>query len=298
MSSPFEPGSKSVELELTLQAQRAEYATVALAVLWLWDLLISAPEELFMISGVFLAIPNFGVRSSQPTVAPANRVDCHSLLQAAAWLLAFSTPCNALLFLIRIRGIFLHSPKITWIFALLWSTTFASILTPLNFIGGQFVLANRICLVEETRVWAAIGFITVLIFDTAVFVTISIKVLSTNMAETWGERARIFFGRKHLGRLSKVLLHSGQQFYLVTIGVHLLIIATLLIPGIPSPYRGTLAVVTGTFHNIMACRVFKLLKFGLMDDVPYCVVQTQSQLSLPQFMSLDSSFTRTNLDRA
>lgn len=76
------------------------------------------------------------------------------------------------------------------------------------------MLANRICLVEETKVWASIGFFTTLIFDTAVFIAISARVLSINMATSWGERARIFLGRKHLGRLSKVLLHSGQQFYL------------------------------------------------------------------------------------
>lgn len=152
--------------------------------------------------------------SHKNTVTPANTVNCDTLLKVAAWLLAVSTPCNAFLWLIRIRAIFAHSRRTICTFTLLWGTTFASILTPLNFVGGQFILANRICLVQETRVWAAIGFITILAFDTAVFITITAKVLSVNMANTWSDRAKMFFGRKHLGSLSKALLHSGQQFYM------------------------------------------------------------------------------------
>ena len=135
-------------------------------------------------------------------------------MNMAGWLLAIATPCNALLFLIRILGIFRGCRRVTIPFIVLWLSTFACILTPLNFVGGQFILANRICLVQETRVWAAIGFITILAFDTAVFITITAKVLSVNMANTWSDRAKMFFGRKHLGSLSKALLHSGQQFYM------------------------------------------------------------------------------------
>ncbi|KAK7692554.1 hypothetical protein QCA50_004184 [Cerrena zonata] len=227
MFSTFESsGSIPLELQLTLQAQHVQYATVAFATVWVWDLLITIPEELALISGAFLTVPNlaytiarivtfsYQIVSAMFTVISASTVNCHTLLHVAAWLLALSTPCNALLFLVRIRGVFLHSPKIVWTFTALWSTTFASFLIPLNYIGGQVLLANQNCLVEETRPWAVIGFITILIFDTAVFVAISTKVLTVNMANTWGERARIFFGRRHLGRLSKVLLHSGQQFYL------------------------------------------------------------------------------------
>lgn len=134
----------------------------------------------------------------------------------AGWLLAVATPCNALLFLIRILGIFRGCYRITIAFTLLWLSTFTCILTPLNFKGDNLLLVNRGCLMTEGRSLAAVGFLSVLLFDTAVFIAITWKVLNVNLVRGWRNRVSLFFGGEptRVGYISKILLQSGQIYYL------------------------------------------------------------------------------------
>lgn len=67
-------------------------------------------------------------------------------------------------------------------------------------------------------------------------------------------------------------------------GVHVLIIVTLLITTVPPAYRGILAVPTVALHNMMACRVFRLLKFSATPALPSFAVETHSQI--PEFIPM------------
>ena len=59
-----------------------------------------------------------------------------------------------------------------------------------------------------------VGFITLLLFDTSVFVAVSYKVLSSNMVGTWKDWYRIVWRGQTLGAVSKLLLRSGQIYYM------------------------------------------------------------------------------------
>lgn len=47
-----------------------------------------------------------------------------------------------------------------------------------------------------------------------------------------------------------------------------------------------LAVLTVALHNMMACRVFRLLKFGVIQNLPSFAVDTHSQI--PDFIAMDT----------
>ena len=138
---------------------------------------------------------------------------CYTLLQAAAWLIAISTPFNAFLFLIRVVGIFRGSRIMVYGFTALWFSTWSSFLIPISFNIDDNP-DNAICLATETKPWGAIGFFTVLIFDTAVFVAISLKVTAISMDRSWRTRMRMFFTGRETGYISRTLLRSGQLYYL------------------------------------------------------------------------------------
>lgn len=147
-------------------------------------------------------------------VGPVNE-HCHNLIKASAWFGAIAAPCNTLLFFIRIRGIFHDSPKIIAIFALLWFSTCASLTAPLSFSGVNVDLINRVCLMTDVKPFGVTAFLTIFVFDTAVFIAITIRVLSISLANTWRGRLRLFFlNGDSLGHITKVLLHSGQLYYL------------------------------------------------------------------------------------
>ena len=139
-------------------------------------------------------------------------------MNMAGGLLAIATPCTALLFLIRILGIFRGCRRVTIPFIVLWLSTFACILTPLNFKGDNLLLVNRGCLMTEGGSLAAVGFITVLLFDTMVFAATTWKVLNVNLVRGWRGRVNLFFGGTsdpaRVGEISKILLQSGQLYYL------------------------------------------------------------------------------------
>ncbi|KAK7691713.1 hypothetical protein QCA50_005113 [Cerrena zonata] len=291
-------GSRSeTRVELAFQSQHAQFAMVAVISAWVWDVLISMPEEFLIVS---FTIPDLTYMVARTvtllflivavifSVIPATNVNCHSLMSMAGWLLAVATPCNALLFLIRILGIFRGCYRVTIPFTLLWMSTFTCILTPLTFKGENLLLVNRGCLMTEGGSLAAVGFMSVLLFDSMVFAAISWKVLDINLARGWRDRIRLFFGGETdtLGYISKILLQSGQIYYLAIIGVHILIIVVLLITTVPPVYRGILAVPTVALHNMMACRVFRLLKFGVIHNLPSFTDNTRSQI--PEFIVMNT----------
>ena len=70
---------------------------------------------------------------------------CYTLLQAAAWLIAISTPFNAFLFLIRVVGIFRGSRIMVYGFTALWTGTF--LLLMVTAVGYKYTVSRM----EEVR---------------------------------------------------------------------------------------------------------------------------------------------------
>ena len=52
------------------------------------------------------------------------------------------------------------------------------------------------------------------------------------------------------------------------IGLHVIIVIALVEEGTPSTFRAVLIVATVALHNLMACKVYRLLKSDLIDGVP------------------------------
>lgn len=148
-------------------------------------------------------------------VTPKPEVDCHGLTQPVAWLYAVATPSNALLFLLRVRGVFMDSPKTVWFFGVLWLSTCLSITFPISVMYMEDIsVIRKVCTASHAGVYGLSGFVTVLVFDTCVFLATSYKVLSINMAGTWRKRYRVCLKGETLGSVSRLLIRSGLIYYL------------------------------------------------------------------------------------
>ena len=156
------------------------------------------------------------------SVGPKQDVgDCHGLLQPLSWLYGVANPVNALLFLLRIHGTFRGSRKAVWMFNVLWLSTWTSMIFPVSLeaIDNPSNL-RKVCSSTTTAPILA-GFITLLVFDTSVFAAVSYKVLSINMVGTWKDWYRVVWRGQTLGAVSKLLLRSGQIYYLyVLLSLH------------------------------------------------------------------------------
>ena len=158
--------------------------------------------------------------------------------------MVLSMMLNSLLFVFRVRAVYLNSTKITVVFGLLWLTTLTQLLPS---ISTQLHITNKTpndCdSLLETKPWVVIGFIFTAIFDTAVFVAVSVQVLGfTGGKLTWKERLSSFLHGKELGKVTRAVLQTGQLFYLY-------VNTTILYDNILS----RLTVLQGHCHSWLFC---------------------------------------------
>ncbi|CAL1702803.1 unnamed protein product [Somion occarium] len=259
------------------QCRTAMYIALAVVTAWLYDFVLAIPEEvrMFMETPVTLADIAYicarfftaGCVSGTLIFAVSSSNLCNTLLAVVTWFGALALPSNSLLFLIRVKGIFHNSRSVVILFGLLWTTTFLSFSAPFSYVANnEEALGVEWCWVPRISALGSAPFIALAIFDTAVFIAISMRVISYSPAHTWNEKFKSFIFGKNLGHISRALLRSGQLYYMVTVTINICIAAVVLSPSISPIISATTAIVNIALQNIMACRVFRLLKFGLIED--------------------------------
>ena len=134
--------------------------------------------------------------------------------QATNSLAALSLPCTSFLFVLRVYGVFRDCRILLLVFTLLWAGTLGAITQPFTIHRGKTMdVGTELCLTEVEK-FSTFGLIAVAIFDTAVFIAISIRCISCGMADGWKQWTRSFFEGSSMGRVSRLLLKTGQLYYL------------------------------------------------------------------------------------
>ena len=144
-------------------------------------------------------------------VAPLN--DCQIVIRAVGWFGAFAVPLNASLFLLRIWGVFYDIRSVCVLFTVLWLSTFGSFTAPFTFVG-RHIGPTRECIIRSVEKSTSAGFVAIVIYDTMVFIAISLRLLLDNPADGWIARLKLFFSGEKMGYLSRALLQTGQMYYL------------------------------------------------------------------------------------
>ena len=131
----------------------------------------------------------------------------------SCWLTAFALPLNSTLFLIRIWGVFHDNRKIQIAFIILWSSTFCSLLSPFASTANHIGPTDQ-CITEKVDKGDSAGFFALTTYDTLVLLAISVKILVDTPATTLKDRIRLFFGNEGMGHLYRMVLWTGQLYYL------------------------------------------------------------------------------------
>ena len=159
---------------------------------------------------------NFPTSISKPLVAQIqDNVACGSLNNAIAAFSGFTTLFNALLFFLRIFAVFSGQRIVIGSFLLLLvAVVVASLLSSLLSRSEQWIFGAG-CTFSTTPN-ALDGLIASLVYDTLVFLFITVKLLlnTPSPGARFSAQVKAFRSGKGLGRITAVLLHSGQQYYL------------------------------------------------------------------------------------
>ena len=139
-------------------------------------------------------------------------IDCTKAMQVFTWFASFSAPVNALLFLFRVNGVYHDSKPAVAVFTFLWFTTCLSFTSPWA-LNGSNIGPTPYCIVSKVSKYEAVAFITISLFDTVVLLAITYRLLSISLVSTWGSRWKAFIKGQGMGKVSKMLLHTGQCYY-------------------------------------------------------------------------------------
>jgi len=200
--------------------------------------------------------------------------DCHQLAKAIGWLGALAFPLNSLLFFFRVRAVFYKTPVIVGLFAVLWLGTLGGSLTAPFAVDGTHIGTTQNCVNSNVKSFGSAGIIATAVNDTLVFLAISTQLVMYTLADSWSSRLKAFMKGKGLGRVSKTLLHSGQLYYMVTVGMNLVAAVVILTPSVPPVLRAMFSIPNVALQNAMACRVYRQLKIGLIKEQTSPVVFT------------------------
>ncbi|TCD60710.1 hypothetical protein EIP91_009647 [Steccherinum ochraceum] len=271
------------------QFQITRYITIGCFGAWIWDVLVSLPEELLMVRTAKLRfsdavyfvsrIAQAAFLGSRIAFGVAHIKHCQALESILGWTGSIQYVIHALLFIFRIRAVFHDQPIVVWAFHLMWLAVVGTCLTAPFGLESVPLGQTGLCLQKATKNFVAATIIVSAVYDTLVFASITIKLLemSQGAAPSW----KAFWSGQGLGNVSRMVLQTGQLYYLVTAGSTISAAACVLSPDVPLQYGDSMITVNGFITNVMATRVYRLLKLGYIRDPD--TLPTVQQVSSVQF---------------
>jgi hypothetical protein len=123
-------------------------------------------------------------------------------------------PTASALFFIRLRAVYSRNNYMTAFFGFWLLVILAFFL-----FDSARVAMHRSEIAQSERYWTAHyidawGYIATAAYDTLMYLSISWQLASFAVVDRWQDRLRLFVTGNGLGWLSKVLLQSGQMYYL------------------------------------------------------------------------------------
>ncbi|KAJ7107514.1 hypothetical protein C8R44DRAFT_637441, partial [Mycena epipterygia] len=191
--------------------------------------------------------------------------DCQAFHLAIALLFPLAIPLTSLLFFFRVRAVYCGARPVTIIFGLMWlSVLGTSLIIPIA-TRGVNIGPTPYCTLGELAVYAAIIGLNPGLFDIAVFLTISYKLVGNTHVEyhSWKQKASACFTGAYLPSFSKSLFVDGQIYYMITVVTNIVAFVLLCVPGLGPAYSSFLVVPNVMLTNMVACRVYQHTRLDL-----------------------------------
>lgn len=140
---------------------------------------------------------------------------CHAITKSVGMAASIQFATNSMLFLFRIRAVFFGQRVVVIPFSILWlAIAGTSLLYPITYDGTTLGTTN-ICVGTRLDVTSSIAVIVSAVFDTLTFLAITIRLSMSNYWGTsWSSWARILITGEGMGRVSQIMMQTGQSYYL------------------------------------------------------------------------------------
>ncbi|KZP04457.1 hypothetical protein FIBSPDRAFT_806781 [Athelia psychrophila] len=255
------------------------YVSVAQLTAYSYDLLLSISEEhevisragftwpiaIYLLSRISAATPLLLIAIFQ--FIPTGH--CPPLVALYAASAATRTISTSFLFFLRVQAVYLCSRSATALFGILWL-----IMAILNIIhnasiGPGPLTATQHCTTAQNPRTTSYPSASSFLFDTFVFIAISYRLAADAATEqSWRARLRSVVTGKGLFRISRALMVSGQLYYLAAILFFWVNLIVRMSPLIPAGSHFLLSSSYMPFMNIMACRAFRGVALGMIENSP------------------------------
>ncbi|KAK7695333.1 hypothetical protein QCA50_002524 [Cerrena zonata] len=278
----------------SLNSLKEFYFTTSIITGWAYNALLSISEEVQAFSGRKLRLYDFayiiarltsaGLLASSIGFISANKVThCRGMLNARAWFEALALISNSSLFLFRIHAVFADSYKMKAVFTLLWSTTFLALFNPFSITINSTASG---CTTGKVNPTVSAGFLAVAVFDTFVFLAVSFHLRDAFCQE---RTFSSFFSGECLSKAVQALLRTGQLYYLTTVGLHIITLSILLshTASFSATLRADLTLLTVMLQNLMAGKVFRLMRLGAIQDFDDLTTRRLSTINFAPSLSDD-----------
>jgi hypothetical protein len=233
-------------------------------------------------------------------MAVAPRRNCMPLMYAVTASEAIALPSSCILFLLRVKGVYFNSRIITTLFGVLWLAILGLSLSLPWSVEGAHIGTTQWCVLVKVKSYAvALGIVNCL-FDTCVFIAISARIMAFSLNDgTLRTRARTFFQGRGLNALSRSLLQGGQLYYLfvtyvsctsltsylcslsISVTIIVLFSGTIITVAPVPPIAHAIFGLPGmVLASAMACRVFRQLRIGLINDFDNTTVTSENVASV------------------
>jgi len=277
------------------QFEASRYLYVATLGAFLWDWFMSMPEEYRLLAKASRPVPVFVYFLSRisavlyiltSTLFQAAPIpNCQALQLTLGICYCFAVSSASYLFFLRIQAVFHQNKLVQGIFAILWLGVLGGSITVPLATKGAHIAPTQYCINSEVKSFASTAVIMSTINDSLVFLAISVKLLSSdNVEHSAKDRLKMFFSTSGNGNglssISSALFQGGQIYYLTTVGMNLLTMIMVLTPSAPPVYRAMFTIPNNALQSVMACRVFRQLRLGLLPNISY-PSNTQPNVPLP-----------------
>jgi len=262
------------QLDVRSRLQIAQYVVVACLTLCVWDWLLALTDEFEMIRRSQRLVGHllhgmYALLRISPIIYLAKESEFNSCRTLASFIGGSNLwiiPCASGLFLARLVAIYSHDKYVVAFFGSCWLGIIGIFIYDTTTFLARSATGNKSLLCFTIKPPDAWGYIATAIYDTLMYLAISWRLASFNNANLWRARLRSFLTGGGLDRFSKILLHSGQAYYFVTIGFNICAVVFLYNPAVPPEWHLLLLDPNITITSIMACRLFRELKLGRFTD--------------------------------
>ncbi|KAK7682214.1 hypothetical protein QCA50_014801 [Cerrena zonata] len=263
----------------------ARYLFVAIATSWIWDSLLSLSDDIRMVKRYGIRLPDlvyllsristftFIIMAIIHIVTPISH--CQAMVNTVGWIGSSSVALNNALFFIRLRGVYYHVTWVWVLFLILWFATLTTFTSAFGFTSPTLIPTSY-CIVVKINVFVTSGVISTVLYDTAVFLAISFRLIAMSDGYSWKAKLREFMRTKDLTTISNILWSTGLLYYIPVITINLFTLIILLCPSIPIAYKDMCPIPEIALQNILTCRVFRDLKLGVIYDDPASVPSQQT----------------------